>query len=137
MKRCAVLFVLGIGLLSCGGTTAPNTGGTPSGEMKSDSGKYLIAVQTDPNPPIRGTNTVTYTVSDATGARVDQLDLTVVPWMPAHGHGGSVHPTIVAHGNGVYEVQNVLFYMPGLWELRSTLTSSGAADHVTPSFSIE
>ena len=52
-------------------------------------------------------------MTDAAGAPKDGLDLAVVPWMPAHGHGASVKPTIVAMGNGKYLALNVSFFMPG------------------------
>ena len=144
--RVMRFVVLGVffDALSCGGgTVAPGSRNGTMGmqptaptPLKSDAGDFLLTIQTDPDPPIRGTNTVTYTVSDASARSVDGLTLAIVPWMPAHGHGTSVHPTIVPHGKGVYEIQDVLFFMPGLWELRSTLTSSVGPDHATPSFTI-
>jgi hypothetical protein len=102
--------------------------------MKSDLGAFVIDVSSDPRPPSRGTNQFVYTISDAGGAKVDGLTLKVVPWMPAHGHGTQIEPTITARGLGVYEIEDVVFFMPGRWELRTTFLASG--DHVTPAFEI-
>jgi hypothetical protein len=43
--------------------------------------------------------------------------LTVVPFMPEHGHGSSVRPAVSAKGNGVYVVSNLYFPMPGVWRV--------------------
>lgn len=38
--------------------------------------------------------------------------------MPAHQHGLNYVPNITALGDGVFRADNMLFHMPGLWELR-------------------
>ena len=38
--------------------------------------------------------------------------------MPAHQHGLNYAPKITALGDGVFRADNMLFHMPGLWELR-------------------
>ena len=85
-------------------------------------------------PPPRGTCTVEFVVTDAAGAPKDGLDVTLVPWMPAHGHGASVKPTIVAKGNGRYVATNVDFFMPGQWELRTSF--SPGDDHAAPKLTV-
>ncbi|WP_058278370.1 hypothetical protein [Ruegeria atlantica] len=38
--------------------------------------------------------------------------------MPAHQHGLNYAPKITALGDRVFRADNMLFHMPGLWELR-------------------
>lgn len=76
------------------------------------------------------------TITDAaTGTRVDGLRPTVVPWMPAMGHGTSVAPTVTEKGAGRYLVTGVSFFMPGRWELRTTFPGK-ANDSAVPVFDV-
>ena len=54
------------------------------------------------------------------------LGLEVVPWMPAHGHGTSVSPTITETAPGTFVATPLYLFMPGSWELR--ITTSGTVD---------
>jgi hypothetical protein len=105
--------------------------------MPSESGKYFVEVRTAPTqPPTRGVATVDLVVRDrATNAPVDGLDVEVIPWMVAHAHGASVVPSVTPQGDGHYLVSNVGFFMPGAWQLRTTLNGS-VSDHVAPSIDI-
>lgn len=38
--------------------------------------------------------------------------------MPAHQHGMNYFPEVEEQGPGVFRISNVVFHMPGLWELR-------------------
>ena len=68
---------------------------------------------------------------------MDGLDVVVVPWMPVMGHGASVKPN-VAHGDapGTYVVEGLQLFMPGTWEIRTTLTRGATPEHAAPSFQI-
>jgi hypothetical protein len=103
----------------------------------SDSGKLQIEASTGPDqPPTRGVSTVSLDISDATtGEPADGLEVAVVPWMPAMGHGTSVKPAVEAKGNGRYVVSRVNMYMGGKWDLRITI-SGAATDSATLHFSI-
>jgi hypothetical protein len=48
--------------------------------------------------------------------------------MPAHGHG-SVIPSLARDGDG-YRISNVVFNMPGLWEVRLDLAVDGNSDRL-------
>jgi hypothetical protein len=102
----------------------------------SDSGALVVDVRTSPQPPSRGTDTIQLTVTQASdGSAVDGLTLSVQPWMPAMDHGTST-PTVTAQGGGVYLVTEVYLYMPGVWELRTSV-SGPMTDHATPQLSID
>jgi hypothetical protein len=136
-----VLLVAG-GLAGCGaselGTAPPLVFSGPAAEeVASVSGLLVVGVRWSPDPPAVGLAASELTVTDTTGAPVTGLTLTVVPWMPAHGHGSSTKPGVSETAPGVYVATPISFYMPGQWELRTTISGTGAADDmVTPSFAI-
>jgi hypothetical protein len=45
-------------------------------------------------------------------------DLRVDAIMPAHRHGMNYTPQITTVGDGVFEVDDMLFHMPGVWEVQ-------------------
>lgn len=45
--------------------------------------------------------------------------------MPAHRHGLNYTPRITALGNGVFRVDEMLFHMPGQWELQVDVNFDG------------
>ena len=80
-------------------------------EKTSTAGMKVTLVSSDPAPPIRGTNNWSLKVENAPG------EITVVPFMPDHGHGTSVKPTVEAAGPGAWNVKNLYFFMPGVWRV--------------------
>jgi nitrogen fixation protein FixH len=118
-------------LTGCGGdASAPSAAHSES--FVSQSGALTVTVDGE---PIRGVNTIVYEIRDTDGQPVDGLGFSVVPWMPAMGHGASVTPSVTPRGGGVYDVSNVVLFMPGRWELRTTF--SATHDGVTPAFDIQ
>ncbi len=78
-------------------------------------------------------------ITDETGAPQSGLTLDTTPWMPAMGHGASVTPSVSETSPGTYVVEDVDLFMPGTWELRTTIAdadSGSSTDHVAPSFQI-
>lgn len=45
-------------------------------------------------------------------------DLQVDAVMPAHQHGMNYTPVVTKLGDGTFDVQGMLFHMPGHWEVR-------------------
>ncbi|HEY4156710.1 MAG TPA: FixH family protein [Polyangiaceae bacterium] len=131
-----------LGLLSaCSGGAAPSEANAeysaaPLLDLKSDTG-LDVEVRTLPlQPPALGTSSVELTITDtATELPESGLDIKTVPWMPAMGHGTSVTPTVAETAPGVYEISGVVLFMPGTWELRTTLSGS-VTDQVVPTFQI-
>lgn len=105
--------------------------------LTSQSGAYQIELRTSPDqPPTRGDVAAQLTITNArSGAPEAGLDLTVVPWMPAMGHGTSVQPTISETAAGTYLVDHLILFMPGDWQLRTELGGT-LSDHVTPTLEI-
>src|SRR5262245_33423403 len=111
--------------LGCGGAEPPGEEVFPAGPfktMKSDHGELTIEIRTAPEqPPGRGLSSVEYRITGEDGLPRDELALSVVPWMPAMGHGASTTPIITAKGGGRYVASEVSMFMPGRWDLRTTI----------------
>jgi hypothetical protein len=99
--------------------------------LTSDGGTLHLAIRTAPSqPPTRGTVSVEYAVTDASGAPATGLHVDIEPWMPAMGHGASTKPAVADEGGGKYVASGLDLFMPGRWELRTTFTGA-ASDHAT------
>lgn len=55
------------------------------------------------------------------GTAKEVSGLVVDAWMPSHQHGMNYDPEIEALGEGRYSVTNMVYHMPGLWQLTITL----------------
>lgn len=133
----SVAAVAGLACSSASSPTPASFAGEPYTSTTSESGALHIDVRTSPQPPARGTNEVQLTITNAAdGTPRDDLDVTVMPWMPAMNHGSASTPTVTPEGEGKYLVDGVYLIMPGVWELRMTLSSGAVMDHATASLSI-
>jgi hypothetical protein len=136
----SVTFVL---LASCGsGRQEPSAAAVSFPEQSlmtvaSSTGNLRIDVRTAPTqPPAGGVQTVQLVIIDSmTGAPQTGLRLDVLPWMPAMGHGASLTPSVAEQPAGTYVVSDVDFFMPGTWELRTSI-SGPRSDSAAPSFQI-
>src|SRR5580704_6896723 len=111
---------------SCGQPAAPTAPalvfpGAPALTMASASGQLNIGIWWSPPQPTVGYDATQLAITDATGAPVTGLTLTIVPWMPAHGHGASVLPTVSETAPGVYVATPLDFFMAGDWELMTAI----------------
>ncbi|HEY3595655.1 MAG TPA: FixH family protein, partial [Polyangiaceae bacterium] len=108
--------------------------------LTSMSGGLHVEVRTSPQPPSRGLQSAQYRFTDGSGATATGLSLAVLPWMPIMAHGTSFAPTVSETAPGQFEIDNIYFSMPGLWSLRSTISTAGGTtespDYVEPSFDI-
>lgn len=125
-------------LAACGGKpqTVTNFPDTALLTTTSVDGAYTIALRTAPaQPPARGLCTGEYTITDASGAPATGLAVAITPWMAQMGHGATL-PTITELGGGKYLLEDVNLFMPGLWELRTTLRGVTAATTTDPQLQI-
>jgi hypothetical protein len=121
---------------AAGGGPSLAFSGSPALSVASASGALTVAVRFSPETPVIGLDAAELTVTDASAAPVAGLTVTVVPWMPAHGHGSSTTPVVSETGPGVYVATPLALPMPGEWELRTTL-SGPLDDTVTPSLVLQ
>jgi hypothetical protein len=123
-------------IVSCSDSSSDESGAFPDtalATVTSTDGALRVEIRTTPDqPPTRGTIEVEYRVHDATGKAVSGLALDVQPWMPAHGHGASVVPSITDEGDGRYVAKNVTLFMAGSWELRTTVSGDPGESWVLP-----
>ena len=91
---------------------------SPSWQAQSDN-YHLELLSSDPERPERGVNTwiIAVKANDESKEALTNCELTVVPFMPEHGHGSPMMPTVSELSAGQYEVNDIVFNMPGLWEL--------------------
>jgi hypothetical protein len=104
----------------------------------SHSGWLHVAVRTCPNqPPLRGLDTVEYTITDDAGAPQDGLAVSALPFMTQMGHGTSAQDSVEPEGSGRYLINDVYFFMAGQWELQTTFGPGDGGDSVDPTFQID
>ena len=84
----------------------------------------VIAFKAAPAQPVVGYDAAQLAISDPSGSPVSGLSLSIVPWMPAHGHGTSVNPTVTETAPGIFVATPLYLFMPGSWELRMTIAGS-------------
>ena len=125
MKR--LLFAFALAACASGpGSGEPTFGATPFATPACDAGTLAIAMYSSPDPIAR-VSALEVIVTDAqTHAPLDGLDVAIVPWMPAMGHGASTVPTVTPKGGGAYVAENVILAMPGQWQLRVTITGAAS-----------
>jgi hypothetical protein len=120
-------------LAACGSDAGTRT--SQHQTLLSDHSLFHVDILPAPDPPVRGTDTIDLSITNASGAPVEGMQIAAQPWMPAHGHGTSVVPMLAEQGGGRYQLQNVYLYMAGTWELRLTF-SGQESDTATANFDI-
>jgi len=121
--------VFGVALLlaatGCSAAADPRENAAFPLERVTESGELDVVMRAESGTePVRGTNTLHLEVTRvSTGDPVDGLALSIVPFMPSMGHGSPSEPRVESEGAGSYRVDDVVLPMPGLWELRTTITA--------------
>jgi hypothetical protein len=129
---------IGVALAACIGAGCGSSSATPSAPLldfpgpaaltvASASGALTLDVWWSPAHPTVGYDAAQLAIADASGAPVSGLALSIIPWMPADGHGASIVPTITETAPGVYIATPLDFFMAGSWELLTTIARSGDA----------
>ena len=141
MTKWTFSALLGLGLVACGDATlssAPPLVFPPEAyaEVTSDHGAFALELRTSPAQPVQGELAAELHLHDTNGAVVHGASVVVVPWMPAHGHGASVVPTVREEDAGVYLVERIECFMPGAWELRFHVSAAGVDDTATVSVDV-
>ena len=101
-----------------------------------DAGLEVMLMSADPAPPAVGYNTWELMVHDDGGSMLMGATVTVEPWMPEHGHGSNVDPT-VTEMEGMYTVSDLNFMMTGVWRTTITVEADGVTDEVAFRFAVE
>lgn len=96
----------------------------------------FVLASADPAPPAVGLNNWTVAVLDASGTAQAATFVEVKPWMPYHGHGPSLVPTISAGPDGSYVVSNLDFFMVGVWQVTVSVQTAAGNDSAVFSFCV-
>ena len=98
---------------------------------------FFTAVITHPQPlPIEKLHTWKVRLLDRQRRPVTGARITVTGDMPAHGHGLPTTPIAVSRGRGRYDLQGMMFQMPGLWYVQLRVRSGGRVDRIRIRFTI-
>ncbi|MBL9141663.1 MAG: hypothetical protein JNK53_07335 [Phycisphaerae bacterium] len=92
----------------------------------SADGRYAIRWRTVPEQvPLRDPFGIEATVVDTRTGQPSNATLSVDARMPHHHHGMNVAPVITQVAPGSWRADNLLFHMPGYWELYFDLREAG------------
>lgn len=110
-------------LTSCSSDAADEPPGAGATELVSESGALAVTLHASPGGvPVRGNNAIDLEIVRVAADEPESgLSLSMVPFMPAMGHGSAVAPECSEREVGHYRCDDVVLAMPGLWELRTTL----------------
>ena len=90
-----------------------------------------------PAPPARYDNTWVVEIA-ASGAPLENAQLQVTPFMPAHEHSSAIRvETTPMTEAGRYMLDHVNFSMPGVWETTIRATAGATTDSAVYKFCIE
>lgn len=103
-------------------------------EVVTDGGSYYVTYVPDPDPiPVQERFALDVDVAYASDPNnlVEDAQLAVDAWMPAHGHGMDVVPRVSAHGDGTFRVENMEFSMSGEWEILMDVTRGSLTEQAS------
>jgi hypothetical protein len=110
---------------------------TPVTASSTDGTVKISLMQGNPAPPALYTNTWTVKIANGSGNPIaNNANISVPPpYMPDHGHFSDQSPTVTPKGSdGSYEVDDVYFFMPGVWQTTFLVpTGSSACTQPGPS----
>jgi hypothetical protein len=91
--------------------------------QRLDAGAVQLAWRTQPAAPAVSQPFEMQVALCPEGARLLRVDAT----MPEHRHGMNYRPSVQAVAPGRWQVQGLLWHMPGRWELRFDVEAGGAS----------
>jgi hypothetical protein len=125
-SRANRLWLLACWLFGCAAdATAPE--GMADGRLLQATDGSSAATFLVENPT-KGRNALRVELFGRGEEPLSGVTVQVSPWMPAHGHS-SKDTVAVETESGVYEADDLLFSMAGLWELHVEITGEETAEH--------
>lgn len=104
--------------------------------VASNAGTYRVVYHSLPTPIPRGEvyalEVWVFDGADATHPLTDVV-LTVDAAMPEHQHGMNRRPVVHARAGGGFQVEGLLFHMPGRWELYFDVTRGAITERAQAS----
>jgi hypothetical protein len=105
--------------------------------LVSQSGHFEAHLSPTPAAPVTGENTLHIHLMDPEGNGLTGASVAVEPWMPAHGHGSPEEPVVEEASDGVYTVSNLVYSMPGHWEVRIDITHDDTSDRLVAEYDVQ
>jgi hypothetical protein len=105
----------------------------------SNAGAYRVIYRSSPDPIPRGEEfalEVWVFGAHAADHPLTDVALTVDAGMPEHQHGMNRRPVIRSLDGGKFEVQGLLFHMPGRWELYFDVTRGAVTERAQVSLEL-
>jgi hypothetical protein len=103
--------------------------------LDSLGGAYHLELSPEPDPPTAGDTALTIALT-AGGEPSPGAALTLLPWMPDHGHGVSSEPEVSEQEGAVYQA-TWLYPMPGYWEITVTIDGDAGLDEVVVAYEVQ
>jgi hypothetical protein len=97
----------------------------------TDEGSFRVTYKPSPDPiPLNehfslGVGVTPYAESDSLP---EGLTIEAEAIMPEHAHGMTVQPEVGDRGHGSFEVEGMLFHMPGKWEIYIDVMHNGVTE---------
>jgi hypothetical protein len=122
-----------------GATTLVSTYAPGLVAASPDGGAKVALLESDPAPPPLDTLTTwTLEVMDGQGNPLPEATVSVpYPFMPYHFHNTNQIPSAQADGNGKWTVSNLLFFMPGVWNVQVDVTTTAGTSPVNFYFCVD
>ena len=99
--------------------------------LESNDGAYLVVYRTRPPViPVGEPFAMDVQVFDARRGQVALVDaaLAADAAMPEHRHGMNVVPQVLKNSDGTFTVTDMVFHMPGRWEIYFDVTRNGVTE---------
>lgn len=126
---------LGILLLCCGiSCSFPESEAEPveqPKQLETQIGTWIVTWKSEPAPiPLNQPFALNVSITSALpdGPSVQDVSLSVDGRMPHHRHGMNRSPEIQQIQPGEFRVENMMFHMPGRWELYFDLSHDGMTE---------
>lgn len=107
------------------------------GAVDSDNGLFSGNFTPDPDPPVAGDNELAIELFDAEGTPLAGATVEATPFMPSMGHGSDEDPVVEELGDGAYLATNIVYTMPGPWDLTIVVTTADAEDMFVLAYDVE
>jgi len=109
--------------------------------LESNDGTYTVRWMPEPDPipvnePFEIVASVAPTSEPETSLAPDAFDVSIDAAMPHHGHGMNRSATMVIE-DGLWHAKDMLFHMPGRWEIYFDITQGKATERAQIAVEVE
>jgi hypothetical protein len=121
-------------------TAATTHDAEPGIDLTSSGGTYIVHVSPPPKAfPLNQMFAITFSVHLRNGSAIasDAIRVSVDAAMPAHHHGMTTQPKVIANSDGTFTARGLLLHMSGQWELYIDITCAGLTERAQVGVTLE